>query len=109
MTATEKSVCGFRIATKRVWTTEKGERKEQTQYHRIVAWGSLGELCTQFLHKGSRVYVEGRLVNSEYEKEGEKRTTTEVVIDDMILLDGKKGEVVPARGDHEESPEVRGE
>jgi single-strand DNA-binding protein len=84
----------FRMATKRVWTSEKGEKQEQTQYHRIVAWGVLGEVCAKYLRKGRRVYVEGRLVNREYEKDGEKRTTTEVVIDDMILLDAKPSEPV---------------
>jgi single-strand DNA-binding protein len=91
-TSSGRHVCGFRVATKRVWTTESGEKKEQTQYHRIVAWGQLGELCAKYLRKGRRVYVEGRLVNREYDKDGEKRTTTEVVIDDMILLDAKPSE-----------------
>ncbi len=94
MTPAGKPVCGFRMATKRVWTTEKGEKQEQTQYHRIVAWGRLGELCGKYLRKGRRVYVEGRLVNREYEIDGEKRTTTEVVISDMILLDAKPSEPV---------------
>jgi single-strand DNA-binding protein len=88
------------VATKRVWTTESGEKKEQTQYHRIIAWESLGELCGNYLRKGRRVYVEGRLVNREYEKDGEKRIVTEVVIDDMILLDAKlsepAGSIAPA-------------
>ena len=91
-TSSGKSVCGFRIATKRVWTSISGEKQEQTQYHRIVAWGTLGEQCGKYLRKGRRVYVEGRLVNREYEKDGEKRTVHAVVIDDMILLDAKPGE-----------------
>jgi single-strand DNA-binding protein len=93
-TTAGKPVCGFRLATKRVWTTESGEKKEQTQYHRIVAWGQLGELCSKYLRKGRKVYVEGRLAHREYEKDGEKRTATEVVIDDMILLDAKPSEPV---------------
>jgi len=92
-------VCGFRLATKRVWTTENGEKKEQAQYHRIVAWDALADLCGKYLRKGSRVYVEGRLVNREYEKDDEKRTATEVVIDDMILLDAKTGELTPLATD----------
>jgi single-strand DNA-binding protein len=88
-TSSGKPVCGFRLATKRVWTTEQGEKKELPQYHHIVAWSQLATLCARYLRKGRRVYVEGRLVNREYEKDGEKRTATEVVIDDMILLDAK--------------------
>jgi single-strand DNA-binding protein len=61
-TTSGKPVCGFRIATKRVWTTAQGEKQEQSQYHRIVAWGTLGDLCGKYLRKGRRVYVEGRLV-----------------------------------------------
>jgi single-strand DNA-binding protein len=74
-----KSVCGFRLATKRVWTTVEGEKKEQTQYHRVVAWGTLGELCGKYLRKGRRAYVEGRLLNRGYEKDGEKRYLTAVL------------------------------
>ena len=88
-TSSGKPVCGFRLATKRVWTTARARRRNRAQYHRIVAWGTLGELCGKYLRKGRRVYVEGRLVNREYEKDGEKRTVTEVVIHDMILLDAK--------------------
>ncbi len=92
-TPTGRSVCGFRIATKRIWTTAAGEKKEQTQYHRIVAWDQLGKICSKYLKKGRRVYIEGRLVNREYEKDGEKRTVTEIVADDMILEDAKPTEV----------------
>lgn len=86
------SVSGFRLATKRVWTTTAGQKQEVTQYHRIVAWDQLGILCGTYLRKGRRVYVEGRLTTREYEKDGEKRTISEVVIDDMILLDAKPNE-----------------
>jgi single-strand DNA-binding protein len=61
-----------------------------------VAWGALGELCGKYLRKGRRVYVEERLVNREYEKVGEKRTMTEVVMEDMILLDAKPSEPTTA-------------
>jgi single-strand DNA-binding protein len=82
-------VCGFRVATKRVWKSGTGEQKEDTQYHRIVAWDQLGTLCGRYLKKGRRVYLEGRLTTREYEKDGEKRMVSEVVLDDMILLDAK--------------------
>jgi single-strand DNA-binding protein len=91
-TSSGHPVCGFRLATKRVWTSGSGEKKEATQYHRIVAWDQLAMLCGKYLKKGRRVYVEGRLSHREYEKDGEKRTISEVVIDDMILLDAKPSE-----------------
>ena len=98
-------MCGFGLATKRVWTGEQGDKKERVQYHQIVAWSQLAELCHQLLHKGSRTYVEGRLVTREYEKDGDKRTITEVVIDDMILLDARSAEK-PTKSTRPHSPPV---
>jgi single-strand DNA-binding protein len=91
-TSSGHPVCGFRLATKRVWTNGAGQKQEATQYHRIVAWDQLATLCSKYLKKGRRVYVEGRLTNREYEKDGEMRTVSEVVIDDLILLDAKPSE-----------------
>lgn len=94
-------VCTFGLATNRSWTTQTGETKEETEFHKIVAWNKLGELCSQLLTKGRKVYVEGRLsTHSWIGQDGAQRTSTEVVIDDMIILDSKKavlpGEVNPA-------------
>jgi single-strand DNA-binding protein len=55
------AVCSFGLATNRSWTTETGEKKEEAEFHRIVAWNKLAELCSQFLTKGKKVYLEGRL------------------------------------------------
>jgi single-strand DNA-binding protein len=85
-------VCGFRLATKRVWTDRAGAKQEATQYHRIIAWNQVAEICGKYLKKGRRVYVEGRLTNREYEQDGEKRSVSEVVVDDLILLDAKPKE-----------------
>lgn len=85
------AVCTFGIATNRSWTTQAGEVKEETEFHRIVAWNKLGELCAQLLSKGRKVYVEGRLATHSWSgQDGVQRTTTEVVIEDMIILDSKK-------------------
>lgn len=85
------AVCSFSIATNRSWTTEAGEKKEEADFHRIVAWNKLAELCSQFLVKGRKVYVEGRLSTRTWTgQDGASRSTTEVVIDDMILLDNKR-------------------
>ncbi len=84
------AVCTFSIATNRNWTTDSGEKREEVDFHRIVAWNKLGELCSQFLVKGRKVYVEGRLSTRNWTaQDGSQKSTTEVVIDDMILLDSK--------------------
>ncbi len=85
------AVCTMGLATNRSWTTQTGETKEETEFHRIVAWNKLAELCAQLLTKGRKVYVEGRLSTHSWTgQDGNQRTTTEIVIEDMILLDSKK-------------------
>lgn len=84
------AVCSFGMATNRSWTTDSGEKKEEVDFHNIVAWRKLAELCSQFLVKGRKVYVEGRLSTRTWTgQDGQQRSKTEVVIDDMILLDSK--------------------
>jgi len=103
------AVCTFGLATNRSWVTESGEKKEEAEFHRIVAWNKLAELCAQLLFKGRKVYVEGRLQTRQWTaSDGTQRQTTEVVINDMMILDSKRApgeleekEVVP-----EESSEV---
>ncbi|MCL5438719.1 MAG: single-stranded DNA-binding protein [Patescibacteria group bacterium] len=107
------AVCTFGLATNRSWTTESGEKKEDAEFHRIVAWNKLAEICSQFLTKGRKVFVEGRLSTRNWTgQDGNQRTTTEIVINDMILLDNKgtrKEEVVEEvreeAGDKEEKKE----
>ena len=83
-------VADFGIATNREWVAD-GEKQEVADFHNIVAWSKLGELCSQLLKKGSKVYVEGRLQTREWQTEtGEKRYKTEVVITEMVLLSGGK-------------------
>lgn len=90
-TPTGTAVCSFGIATNRSWTTDDGEKHEETEFHRIVAWNKLAELCSQFLVKGRKVYVEGRLSTRTWTaQDGQQRNATEVVIDDMILLDNAR-------------------
>jgi len=86
------AVCTFGLATNRSWTPSDGsERQEETEFHRIVAWSKLAEICSQLLYKGRRVYVEGRLQTRTWEgQDGQERTTTEVVIDSMIALGAPK-------------------
>lgn len=92
-TPTGTAVCTFGLATNRSWTTDTGEKKEETEFHKIVAWNKLGELCSQLLSKGRKVFVEGRIAYRKYTKQdGTEQNTTEIVIDDMMVLDSRKGE-----------------
>ena len=84
------AVCTFGLATNRQWTTDAGEKKEDAEFHRIVAWNKLAELCAQLLSNGRKVYVEWRLQTRRWtSQDGQERTTTEIVINDMIILDSK--------------------
>jgi single-strand DNA-binding protein len=87
------AVCTFGLATNRSWVpTDGGDRQEETEYHRIVAWAKLAEICSQLLYKGRKVYVEGRLQTRKWTtQDGMERETTEVVIDNMIALGAPKG------------------
>lgn len=85
------AVCTIGLATNRSWTTDGGEKKEETEFHRVIAWSKLAELCSQLLVKGRKVYVEGRLQTRNWTAaDGTQKTTTEIVIDDMILLDSRR-------------------
>lgn len=85
------AVCTFSIATNRTYISD-GERKEEADFHRAVAWNKLAELCNQLLKKGNRVFVSGRLQNRSWEgQDGQSRQTTEIVIEDMILLTPRNG------------------
>ena len=84
------AVASFGLATNRVWVTKQGEKKEDAQFHRIVAWNKLAELCSQLLSKGRRIYVEGRIQYREItDQTGVRKQVSEIVIDDMIILDNK--------------------
>ncbi|MCR4334897.1 MAG: single-stranded DNA-binding protein [Patescibacteria group bacterium] len=81
------AVCTFGVATNRSWKTNEGQTKEDVQYHRIVAWNKVAELCGKLLSKGKKVYVEGRLVYRSFVgKDGQQRSITEIVLEDFIVL-----------------------
>ena len=83
-----KAVCSFGLATNRNWTTETGKKREEPEYHRVVAWEKLAEFCSKYLRKGRKVYVEGRLHTRSYTaKDGTEKAATEIVVDDLVLLD----------------------
>ncbi len=80
------AVCTFSVATNRTYVSE-GEKKEEVDFHRLVSWNKLAELCNQLLKKGNRVFISGRLQTRSWEgQDGQQRQTTEIVIEDMILL-----------------------
>jgi single-strand DNA-binding protein len=86
------AVCTFGLATNRQWTTDTGEKKEDAEFHNLVAWNKLAEICAQLLKKGRKVYVEGRLSTRSWQgQDGTQKQRTEIVINDMLILD-KKGE-----------------
>lgn len=85
------AVCTIGIATNREWKTEAGEKKEDVEFHRLVAWNKLAEICANLLKKGRKIYAEGRLQTRSWQaQDGAQRTTTEIVISDMIILDPKR-------------------
>ena len=87
-TPSGNQVTSFRLATTRTYTTSEGERKQETEWFTVVTWGKLAETCNQFLTKGRRAYVEGRLRTRSWEgQDGQKRFTTEIVANRVIFLD----------------------
>lgn len=87
------AVCSIGVATNRSWASaDGGERQEETEYHKVVAWSKLAEICGQLLKKGRKIFIEGRLQTREWTtQEGQKRQTTEIIMENMILLDGPGG------------------
>lgn len=101
------AVAQFGLATNRDWVTANGEKKEEVQYHRIIAWSKLAELCSQLLSKGSKVFVEGRIVYRQFEgKDGTQKNITEIVMDNMIVLTPKSPTGQSAESD-EDKPEEK--
>ncbi|MCB0378831.1 MAG: single-stranded DNA-binding protein [Bdellovibrionales bacterium] len=82
-----QTVCNFNVATSENWTDRDGQRQERTEWHRIVVWGRMAEICGQHLAKGRQVYLEGRLQTRSWEdQQGQKRYTTEVVANTVQFL-----------------------
>jgi single-strand DNA-binding protein len=87
-TENAKAVCTFGLATNRNWTTDKGEKREETEFHRIVVWEKLAETCDQYLRKGRKVYVEGRLQSHTYTgQDGIEKTGVEIVLEELVFVD----------------------
>jgi single-strand DNA-binding protein len=90
-TPSGRPVTTFSIATSRTWNTSEGERRTETEWFNVVAWGNLAEICKQFLVKGQQVYVEGRLQTRNWEdSEGTKHSAIEIVANEMIMLGDRR-------------------
>lgn len=90
--AGSQKVATFSVATNMVWTDSTGQKKEKAEFHNIVAWRKLAEICEQYIKKGMKIYVEGRMQTRDWEGEdGVKRYRSEIVADNIIMLGGKPG------------------
>ena len=90
-TADGKALTSFRVAASRNYSGPEGERREETEWFSVVTWQKLAEQCSQFLQKGRRVYVEGRLQTRSWETDGQKRFRTEVIAERVLFLDRAGG------------------
>ncbi|MEA3464366.1 MAG: single-stranded DNA-binding protein [Patescibacteria group bacterium] len=87
-TPTGQTVASFGVATNRVWTDQSGQKQERVEFHNVAAWGKLAEICGQYLNKGRKVYIEGRLQTNDWVgQDGVKRYKTQIVTENMIMLD----------------------
>lgn len=114
-TSSGQAVCNFTLATDETYRDRAGERQKRTEWHRIVVWAKLAEICQQYLKKGSLVYLEGRIQTRQWDdRDGNKRTTTEIVASGMRMLGPKAGageapELEAAPEEAAPSPEVSDE
>ncbi len=87
---TGSNVCTFGVATNLMWKDASGQRQEKVEYHNIVTWRKLADICSQYLTKGKKVYIEGRLQTRDWVgQDGARRNRTEIVAENMIMLDSK--------------------
>jgi single-strand DNA-binding protein len=91
-TPSGQMVASFSVATNMVWNDQSGQQQKKTEFHNVVAWRKLAEICSQYLKKGSKVYIEGRLQTSDWTgQDGNKRYRTEIVAENLIMLDKSGG------------------
>jgi len=101
-----QNVATFSVATNLIWNDQQGQRQEKVEYHNVVAWRKLADICGQYLQKGKKVYIEGRLQTRQWEgQDGAKRSRTEIIADNMIMLDSAGGNRAPqASGQPQQKP-----
>lgn len=92
-------VASFSVATNFIWTDQSGQKKERVEFHNIVAWRRLAEICGQYLRKGSKIYVEGRLQTRDWTgQDGVKKYRTEIIAENLIMLDRQGAGAAPMGG-----------
>ncbi|MCB9798636.1 single-stranded DNA-binding protein [Candidatus Nomurabacteria bacterium] len=92
-TPSGQTVCTLSVATNRAWTDNSGQKQEKSEFHNCVLWGKLAEIAGQYLNKGRRAYMEGRLQTRDWTgQDGVKRYRTEIIVENMIMLDGPRGD-----------------
>ena len=102
-TASGQAVCNFSLATDRSYKDRNGQTQKQTEWHKIVAWGKLAEICQKYLKKGSQIFIEGRIQSRQWEdQQGQKRTSFEIVAGEMRML-GSRGDASAAPHPAEEA------
>ena len=89
-TFNDKKKAAFSLATSETYKNQKGEKVEDTQWHNVVIWGKLAGIAEKYLKKGNEVAIEGKLIHRVYETNGEKRFVTEINVNDLVMLGGKK-------------------
>lgn len=98
-TPNAQNVANFGVATNHTWTDASGQKQDKAEFHNVVAWGKLAEICSQYLTKGRKVFIEGRLQTREWEgQDGAKKSRTEIVAENMIMLDRASGTTGAAQG-----------
>jgi single-strand DNA-binding protein len=98
-TSSGQAVCNFSLATDETYKDRAGERQKRTEWHRIVVWAKQAEIAQQYLHKGSLIYLEGRIQTRQWDdREGQKRTTTEIVATNFRMLGGRGDASAAAAG-----------
>jgi single-strand DNA-binding protein len=98
----DRMICSFTLATSERWKSKGGEQQERTDWHNITAFGKLGEICAEYLTKGSLVYIQGSIRYDKYEKDGETKYSTKIIADEMKMLSGKPSGDRPKRSKDEE-------
>lgn len=108
-TASQVPVVNFTVATSESWVNKEGVKEERTEWHRVVAWRKLAEICNEYLRKGQQVYIEGKLQTRSWDQDGSKRYMTEIIADEMVMLGGKGADTKPPPAAKKEQPPVEDE
>lgn len=107
-TASGANVASFSVATSLIWNDANGQKQQKTEFHNVVAWRRLAEICGQYLRKGSKVFIEGRLQTTDWTgQDGVKRYRTEIVAENLIMLDSKNSNRGDSVGDNNLREELK--